>query len=188
HAYEGVSVIAEPRAGGLELALHGASLEGALDWPVTPQAATPAQVRFDTLELPSFGAAVDLAPLIAALAPAAELDVGRLVQAERVLGRLHFRLETQGRDLTIEPLALQGAHDELRAALRCSSAAPCRLRFAWETRDSAATLADLGLRPGIRAAHGSVSGELDWPITAAQSAPRQWLAAVTGQLRLALSD
>jgi uncharacterized protein YhdP len=188
HAYGSVAVTAQQRDGALQLALHGASLEGALMWPAHPSSATPVEARFEALQIPGFGAAVDVAPLIAALGPVAELEVDRLGQEERLLGRLHSRLEIEGREITIDPLTLEGATDDLRAAMHCGSAGPCRLRFALDTRDAASTLRDFGLRADFKAEHGSLSGELDWPLAAAQSSPNQWLSSLRGDLRLALTD
>jgi uncharacterized protein YhdP len=188
HSYRGVAVAGKQDDDGLELTLDGASLQGSLTWPAHPQPGSLVEARFDSLQMPPFGAAVDFAPLLAALGPVAQLEIQKIMQQDHVLGRLSTRLELKDHDLTIDPLTLEGARDELWAALHCSFAGPCRLRFALDTRDAATTLRDFGLRADLQAERGSLTGELEWPLSAAQSSPRQWLTSVRGRVRLALAD
>jgi uncharacterized protein YhdP len=60
----------------------------------------------------------------------------------------------------------------------------CEGRFELATHDAAATLADLGFRPELNAARGSLSGELTWQ----PRAERPWLETATGQLTMRFED
>jgi uncharacterized protein YhdP len=188
HLYRDVAVAASGDDHGLELTLDGAALAGRLKWPAQSQPESIVEARFGSLQVPSFGAAVDVAALIAALGPVAQLEIQRVIQQGEVLGSLSARLELKDRDLSIDPLTLKSASDELQATLSCGASLPCRLRFALDTRDAAATLRDFGLRADLDAQRGSLAGELDWPLASSQSSPRQWLTSLSGRVRLALSD
>lgn len=89
-----------------------------------------------------------------------------------------------------EKLALTGLtwnKDALRGegTVECrSDLASCEARFELVTDNSAQALADLGFRPELSAAKGSLSGELAWqPRT-----ERPWLETLTGRLSMRFED
>ena len=83
-------------------------------------------------------------------------------------------------DLRLKKQALTGT-----GTLRCADdLASCRAEFALESTDVAAALADLGFRPDVSAARGSLSGEIVWQPR--QDAP--WLATAAGKLSMRFDD
>jgi uncharacterized protein YhdP len=83
-------------------------------------------------------------------------------------------------DLRLKKQALTGT-----GSLRCADdLASCRAEFALDSTDVSASLADLGFRPDLSAARGSLSGEIAWQ-------PRRdipWLESATGTLSMRFED
>jgi uncharacterized protein YhdP len=83
-------------------------------------------------------------------------------------------------DLRIRKGALTGT-----GTLRCAAnLASCHSEFELETVDAEATLADLGFRPDLSAARGSLSGEIAWEPLREGS----WLGSATGTLSMRFED
>ena len=71
------------------------------------------------------------------------------------------------------------------ASIHCAAALDtCDVKFAVTTDSAARALADLGFRPDIAAAQGSLSGQLTWQPRAA----RPWLETATGNVSMRFED
>jgi uncharacterized protein YhdP len=104
-------------------------------------------------------------------APSFGLLTGTLLREAKavVLSDLHLKMQ-----------ALAGT-----GALRCADEfTTCRVEFALDSTDVAASLGDLGFRPDLSAARGALSGEIVWQ-------PRRdtpWLESATGTLSMRFED
>jgi uncharacterized protein YhdP len=83
-------------------------------------------------------------------------------------------------DLHLKKPALKGA-----GSLQCADdLASCHAEFTLDSTDVATSLADLGFRPDLSAARGSLSGEIAW-----QPQPdAPWLKSATGTLTMRFDD
>ena len=185
----------------------GGVLQGPLTLP--PDEVISVQGRLKRLDLPAYAALwqqlrkdSDSAPAVVDLA-ADEVSFGnRLalnasVHAAPVTAGTSLRLESKSLGVLTGTLAaatpnvvLKDLHITREAltgdgSIECTAdVSTCEGRFELTSDDAAATLADLGFRPELNAARGSLSGELTWQ----PRAERPWLETATGRLKMRFED
>ncbi|MGO9803082.1 MAG: YhdP family protein [Steroidobacteraceae bacterium] len=180
-SYPNVRLTAESGAGSDVLRLESPQLAGVVRLPAMVDAAHPASVRLERLDLPELAAAPAAAALLGALSSNAQLAIDDLRWQGRSLGSLSANLAAHADAIELSEVTLAGAGDEAHGALRCQ--ALCRATFSLESADAAATLVRLGLPSDLAAARTRVSGALEWP---AFTAPA-W-ASITGLLHMELGE
>ncbi len=101
------------------------------------------------------------------------------------LGQISGVLLPDAKQVVISDLRLKKGALRGEGTVRCASnLGSCHSKFELETLDAEATLADLGFRPDLSAAKGSLSGEIAWE-------PRKegpWLESATGTLSMRFED
>ena len=192
--YDEVSLQAERTAAGTNLLLDSAGIAGIVRWP-TPERVTharglsseaqPVELHFTRLSVPDGTLPAEGVGLLAALAPAASLAVDELNWRGRSLGRLTANLSSIGNVVSVEDARLVSGTHDAHGVLRCQSAMPtCRLTFAIDSTDAAATLEDFGFTPDLAASTASLSGEVEWHPAAGPA----WFAGLQGTLSMRLAD
>ncbi|HTT02529.1 MAG TPA: AsmA-like C-terminal region-containing protein [Steroidobacteraceae bacterium] len=183
-SYSDVDLTLTPDDQGSVLRLESDGLAGSVRWPANAgQGSVEAHLRSVSLAEnsdPSAGLA-----LLASLGPEADLSADRIVWRGRSLGSLSAHLRAVGDRLTIDPIALSNANEDLGATVRCESIGPCRVRLELSSRDAAASLKDFGFRSDLSAASGALQAELAWTPRSVNSV-RAWVAGLSGQLSLTL--
>ena len=180
-SFANVHLTAESTAATDVLRLESADFAGVARLPVAADAAHPASVRLERLDIPELSAAPAAALLLGTLAPNAQLAIDDLRWQGRSLGALSASVESSADTLQMGDLRISGAGDELRGTLSCQ--ARCRATFSLESREAGATLGRLGLPAELAAARTRASGTLEWPA----GAPPAW-ASVAGLLHMELDD
>jgi uncharacterized protein YhdP len=194
HHYDEVALQAERTSAGTNLLLDSAAIAGIVRWP-SPERAThglgvlsepqPAELHFTRLSLPDGTLPGDGVGLMAAFAPTASLAVDDLNWRGRSLGRLTATMTSANKVVSVEGARLTNGVHDARGGLHCQTAMPtCRLTFAVESIDAAATLQDFGFAPDLAASAASVNGEVEWHPVVGQP----WLAGVQGTLSMRLAD
>ena len=192
--YDDVSLQAERTDAGTNLLLDSAAVAGIVRWP-TPQGLArgpgtssevqPAELHFTRLNLPDGTLPSEGVGLIAALAPAASLIVDELNWRGRSLGRLTATVAAQDKVVAVDEVRLVNGTHDAHGVLRCQMAmSVCRLTFAVDSTDAAATLADFGFTPDLAASTASLNGDIEWQPVAEQP----WLASLRGTLSMRLAD
>jgi uncharacterized protein YhdP len=177
-----VRVLAATGAGVDQLRLESEDLDALVRFPTLVDAAHPVTVRLERLDLTQL-AGSGVAPMMAAaLGPAVALSISDLEWQGRALGALTANFATRDERLEVRDLLVHGGGDEARGTLDCS-ASLCRASFRLESGAAAATLARLGFRADLDAAHAAASGELSWPAAAGPS-----LAGASGRIHIELTD
>jgi uncharacterized protein YhdP len=115
-----------------------------------------------------------------------QVSAGTEVRIEsRSLGVLTGTLAADTPDVVVRDLRLVREAMTGEGSIHCGAGlATCEGQFELTTNDTAATLADLGFRPELSAAKGSLSGEVSWQ----PRAERPWLEAATGRLSMRFDD
>ncbi len=180
--YPEVTVSADSGPGLDVLRLESAALTAEVRWPQGTGGRAYASAHFSRLDLPTLDdPAAGL--LLAALGPATQLSVEDLELGGRPLGALTTTIMTHGSTLDAGDVSLQGTSTAAHAAVHCQDGL-CHARFTLDSRDAAATLASLGLRPDLRASRAQASGELQW----SPAADRPALATLDGHLHIEFED
>lgn len=170
---------------GTELHVQSGALQGMVRWPEETASTEPVEVRLARLDLPEPAAPAEVAPVLDVLSPAARVSVDSLSWQGRPLGRLTARLLSGQDGVILDDLRLAGGAHEGRGSVLCpAEPAACRMSFELVSRDAAATLRDFGFRDDVSASQATLAGDLEW----SPQTSDPWLAALTGQLRLRLSD
>lgn len=182
HSFANVRLAAESAAGADVLRLEAADLAGVVRLPAVIDAAHPASVTLERLDVPELAAAPAAAALLGSLAPSAQLAIDDLRWQGRSLGTLSANVTLGADALELRDVHLSGADDEAHGALDCR--ASCRATFSLESRDAAVTLVQpAATDPELTAARTRASGELDWPAGAAPD----W-SVVSGVLHVELDE
>src|SRR5690606_19457252 len=146
---------------------------------------TPVEIRFARLDVTEPRGETGLRDVVAAIGNAATIIVDDFAWRGRRLGRLSAKRAPAGRELALDELRLAGGAHDARGSLTCAAElAECRLKFAIESRDLAATLADFGFRPDVSASRASLSGEVDLM----PGSPDPLLASASGRIHLSVAD
>jgi uncharacterized protein YhdP len=177
-----VGVAADASVAGAQLQLESAELLGTVRSPPQVSAAHPVLVHFERLEAAPLAEVLAGPALLTALGPAVQLTVDELRWQGRPLGRLAATLAARAQAFEVSALHFAGDHEDAQAALRCQEGS-CRAQFTLDSRDAAATLAALGLRPELDASHAQLQGELRWP-----QRPLPSLATLDGRLHMAFEQ
>ncbi|HTW38208.1 MAG TPA: AsmA-like C-terminal region-containing protein [Steroidobacteraceae bacterium] len=175
---------AEP---GFDLELDSRDLTGEIRWPKTVTPDTPVEVHLERIGMEDPGAPLALAPVLAALGAAAEVQADQVVWGGRSLGALTAHVETRASALLIEPLRLTGEAQDLEATVRCRSTGLCRAKFELASHDAATTLRDFGFRADVASENAVLKGDLQWPRDLAPLEPA-WLASLAGSLSVELAN
>ncbi len=181
-SFADVSVVADASAAGAQLQLDSAELLGTVRCPALVSTAHPVLVHLERLEAAPLPDILAGPALLAALGPVVQLSVDELRWQGRPLGRLAATLAARPQAFEMSALHIAGDHEDAQAAVRCQDGA-CRAQFSLYSRDAAATLAALGLRPELDASRARLEGELQWPQRSLPS-----LATLDGKLHMAFEQ
>jgi uncharacterized protein YhdP len=177
-----VSVAAEAAAGGGALQVHSPDLVASARWDSVLDAGHPAFVHLSRFNIVQSGDAAVAAELAGALAPAAQIAVDDLQWQGRSIGSFSGAFGVHEHALEASDLSLAGANAQTRASALCLESG-CKLAFALDSADPAASLAAFGFAAELSAQQGHLEGQLRWVPQA--FAP---LATLSGSLHMRLED
>jgi len=175
-SFRDVRVAADSTAGIDRLQLASADLTGTVRWPAAADAAHPVIAHLARLQVPDLG-------LVSALGPVTLLTIDDLRWRARSLGTFTASVSARAGALDVGDAHLAGMADEAQGTLHCREAR-CRATFQLDSRDARATLARLGFRSDVSAAHARSSGTLEWPLREGDAE----LSDASGLLHIELDD
>jgi uncharacterized protein YhdP len=177
-----VSVTAEAAAGGGALQVRSPDLVASARWAAVLDAGHPALLHLSRFNIVQSGDAAVAAELAGALAPAAQIAVDDLQWQGRSIGSFSGAFGVHDHALEASDLVLAGANAQTRGSAQCLESG-CKLAFALDSADPAASLAAFGFAAELSAQQGHLEGQLRWEPQA--SAP---LATLSGSLHMRLED
>ena len=195
HRYDEVSLQAERTSAGTNLLLDSAAVAGIVRWPTpdkSPRTAVVSQRSRSQRRFISRGS-ICLTAASRAMASVSSprwhlqlsLAVDELNWRGRSLGRLTATMTSKDKVVSVEDAHLVNGTQDAHGVLHCQTATPtCRLTFAVDSTDAAATLEDFGFKPDLTASSASLNGEVEWHPTPGQP----WLAGVQGTVTMRLAD